>query len=239
MNIAICDDDSEIIKIIHENVNRIFEEMNVNVNLSGFANGNDLIAAIQKEKYYFDLLLLDIDMPEISGLEVAKKLRERNNNIIIIFVSSFDHYVFDSLEYSPFRYIRKSRINEELKHALMSAYSVYKKNKKRYIQVKNSEGEYKIELSEILYFEIIKRKLFLHLTDNRVFSVWKTIRDLYNEVYNGCFVKIHSGCVVNMKYIKEYSNHDITLDNGEKLPVSRAGMKVLKNELTRYWSECI
>ena len=67
--------------------------------------------------------------------------------------------------------------------------------------------------------------------------MWKPLNDFINEINDNNFVKIHRGCAVNMKYIKEYTNYYITLDNGKKLITSRSGIKILKDELTRYWGE--
>ena len=69
--------------------------------------------------------------------------------------------------------------------------------------------------------------------------MWKTIKEFINEIGGDDFVKIHSGCAVNMKYIKEYTNYDVILDDGKVLPMSRTGIKILKDELTRYWGENI
>lgn len=237
MYIAICDDDSKITSRLKIDIGTILASLKDNVDVSVFANGTELIDTIKKEKIHYDILLLDIDMPNISGLEVAKMLRETNEDTIIIFISSYEKYVFDSFEYNPFRYIRKNRIKEELNIALKSAYALYKKRERRYIVIKSDDGDHRVEQSEICYFEIVKRKLFIHLADNRVLSMWKSIKDFINEIDDDNFIKIHSGCAVNMKYIREYTNYDVTLDNGEKLLASRSGIKVLKDELTRYWGE--
>lgn len=237
MYIAICDDDSKITSRLESGIRAIFKNLKDDVDVSVFLNGTDLIDTIKKEKIHYDILLLDVDMPNISGLEVAKILRETNEDIIIIFISSYEKYVFDSFEYNPFRYIRKNRIKEELSIALKSAYALYKKSERRYVVIKSDDGDYRVEHSEICYFEIVKRKLFIHLANNKVLSMWKPIKDFINEINDNNFVKIHSGCAVNMKYIKEYTNYDITLDNGEKLITSRSGIKILKDELTRYWGE--
>lgn len=238
MYIAICDDDSKITSRLESDIRAIFKNLKDDVDVSVFVNGTDLIDTIKKEKIHYDILLLDVDMPNISGLEVAKILRETNEDIIIIiFISSYEKYVFDSFEYNPFRYIRKNKIKEELSIALKSAYSLYKKSERRYVVIKSDDGDYRVEQSEICYFEIVKRKLFIHLANNKVLGMWKPIKDFINEINDNNFVKIHSGCVVNMKYIKEYTSYDVILDNGEKLFTSRAGMKILKDELTRYWGE--
>lgn len=129
MYIAICDDDSKITSRLESGIRAIFKNLKDGVDVSVFLNGADLIDTIKKEKIHYDILLLDVDMPNISGLEVAKILRETNEDIIIIFISSYEKYVFDSFEYNPFRYIRKNRIKEELSIALKSAYALYKKAK--------------------------------------------------------------------------------------------------------------
>lgn len=112
-----------------------------------------------------------------------------------------------------------------------------KKRERRYVVIKSDDGDYRVEQSEICYFEIVKRKLFIHLANNKVLSMWKPLNDFINEINDNNFVKIHRGCAVNMKYIKEYTNYYITLDNGKKLITSRSGIKILKDELTRYWGE--
>ena len=234
MNIAICDDDSKITDRLKGDIATFFICLNEDVEVSVFANGMELLYTIKKEENY-DLILLDVDMPCMSGLEAAKQIRKNDEDVIIIFISSYENYVFDSFEYNPFRYIRKSRIKEELNLALKSAYMLYNERKKRYIVIKSQEGDYKVEHSKISYFEIVKRKLIIHLADNQILSIWKSINDFIAEINDDAFVKIHKGCAVNLKYIKEYTNYDVTLDNGVKLIVSRSGIKKLKEKLTRYW----
>ena len=147
LTIAICDDDIELREKLKKSVRLIINDIGDEADILSYMNGEDLIVAIQEEKTSIDILLLDIDMPGISGLEVAKALREAENDIIIIFISSYDNYVFESLEYSPFRFIRKSRINQELKLALRAAHTLHSKNVKKYIFVRGDEGEFKVEQS--------------------------------------------------------------------------------------------
>ena len=239
ITIAICDDDIELREKLKKSVRLIINDIGDEADIFSYMNGEDLIAAIQEEKTSIDILLLDIDIPGISGLEVAKALREAENDIIIIFISSYDNYVFESLEYSPFRFIRKSRINQELKLALRAAHTLHSKNIKKYIFVRGDEGEFKVEQSTICYFELSKRKLYVHLDDNRVISTWKTMKEFYEDFSEEDFVKIHSGCAVNLKYVKGCSNTEIMLDSGETLYASRSGIKTLREKLARYWSECV
>ncbi|MBQ4522024.1 MAG: response regulator transcription factor [Lachnospiraceae bacterium] len=239
MRIAICDDDNEMLGRLKKDVIEIFGVMKVNIEIFSFSNGKELLRMIQNDEENFDLFLLDIDMPDVSGLEIAQMLREMSVNLIIIFISAYDNYVFDSIEYSPFRYIRKSRINQELPLALKAAHTLLEKEQARYIGVKTEEGDYKISHSEIWYFEIENRRLYIYLTRNRVIKTWKTVKEFFIELNDENFVKIHSGCAINLKYIREYSSYDVTLDNGKKLLASRSGIKAIKSTLPKYWSEHI
>lgn len=236
MKIAICDDNVEVIKQIENIVSQTYAEIQVDFFTTCFENGRDLLAEIQDKDAEYDILLLDIDMPEISGIEVAKTIRERNENIILIFISAYENYVFDTFEYNPFRFVRKSRMLQELQIAMRAAEDVYQKNKKHYVIIRCDEGEMRIEETEIMYFDVVKRQIRICLADGRVFHTWRTIKELQKELSAERFSKIHSGCVVNLKYVSGYGGCNITLDNGVHLTASRGGIKTFKEELSRYWS---
>ena len=103
MRIAICDDNVKIHSRLEEEVQKIADEMKVNMEVTCFSDGESLLDVIKENENEFDILLLDVDMPEVSGLEVAKILREMESNVMIIFVSAYENYVFDSIKYGPFR----------------------------------------------------------------------------------------------------------------------------------------
>ena len=236
MRIAICDDNIEFINQIEDVVKHTYQEKQIEIEVFCFQNGQNLLKDMQNAESDIDLLLLDIDMPEISGLEVAKKLREMGKETILIFISAYENYVFDTFEYNPFRFIRKGKLQQELPIALRAAESAYQKNKKRYIVVRCDEGEVRIEETEIMYFDMIKRQIRICLADGRVYHTWRTMKELQQELSPDRFSKIHSGCVVNLKYVSGYNGCEITLDNGERLTASRGGIKAFKEELSRYWS---
>ena len=234
MRITICDDNLEFLKQIENIVARIYKEMQIKIEISCFSNGRLLLSELEQSDV--DLLLLDIDMPEISGLEAAKRLREMGKESILIFISSYENYVFDTFEYQPFRFIRKGKLQQELPIALRAAESQYQKNRKCYVILRCDEGEVRIEETEIMYFEVVRRQIRMCLADGKVLHIWKTMKELQKELSSERFSKIHSGCVVNLKYVSGYAGCEITLDNGERLIASRGGIKNFKEELSRYWS---
>lgn len=237
LKIAICDDEKLILEHLIEKTRKITSELNKNVEIISYNDGQTLVDTITSKGNSFDILMLDIDMPTISGLEVAKIVRATDNNTIIIFISSHESYVFESFEYNPFRFIRKYRIEQEFAIALEDAIAVCEKNIQRYIVVKDEDRECRIAHSQICYFELIKRKLYIHLENEQILKTWKTVQEFLDDLDDRSFVKFNKGCVVNLKYVSECRNTSIILDNGTELMASRAGIKLIRQELLTYWGE--
>lgn len=235
INIAICDDEIESIKKIRNKILDIVNGINIKVDIYTYLNAKKVVEVLQRNEEHFDILLLDIDMPELSGLEVANAIRMHRENLILIFVSAHEQYVFESIEYSPFRYIRKNRLAEELPLAMKAAFVRLENDKENSIIIKTDDGEERLFYSQIMYYETHNRRINVHLNNGKIVSTWKTLKDLIEEMNDERFIKLHSGCVVNVKYISEFSKFDVILDNGEKLMVSRRNKKDVKEELLKYW----
>ena len=108
VNIVVCDDKQESLDMIKTELYKSAEKLSITIEVYCYRDGNNIVDLICDNKEDFDILFLDIDMPEISGLEVAKKIRERESDIILIFISAHEQYVFESIDYNPFKYIRKT-----------------------------------------------------------------------------------------------------------------------------------
>lgn len=235
INIAVCDDEQDSLDNIQKELFQLENALNITIETYLYTDGKKVVDLIYNNKEDFDILFLDIDMPNISGLEVAKKLREKGSDIILIFISAHEQYVFDSIEYNPFRYIRKNRVKKELPLAMRAVCSRFAEMKDTHIVVKTEDTEVKIKHSDIMYFETTARKVGIHLSNGEILVIRKTIKELCEEINNDDFIRIHSGCVANAKYIDKFSSYDITLDNGEQLIVSRTRIKNVKTALMNYW----
>ncbi len=176
-------------------------------------------------------------MPEISGLELAEKLRANNLKLIIIFLSAHEEFVFKAIKFQPFWYIRKIKLESEMPVAIHSAVRVLKINSDKQIALHTDDGDIKVMISEIMYFETEKRKVAIHLQNNNKILVNKTISEIQELISKDSFIMIHRSCVVNADYVKKISNSIILLDNEEKLLVSRTGYKSVKQQLLNVWGE--
>lgn len=136
INIAICDDNKIFIDNMKTKIIKISKNMKYNTEIFIYTDGNILLNEICEEKESIDVLMLDIDMPHISGLQIANEIRKRKLNITLIFVSAHDEMVFDAIQYQPFRYMRKTRLDEELPQVLEDVFELLKDKDDKYTIIK-------------------------------------------------------------------------------------------------------
>lgn len=158
-------------------------------------------------------------MPEITGMEIANKVREENEYVNIIFITNKDDLVYQSLKYTPLRFIRKSRLENELGEALTS---LIKK-----IEAKNVYYEFTVDgskinlnISEIIHFEVFGHNLIIYLKDIHLITKGSPNK-LEKEFKNKGFIRIHKCHLVNFRYIYSINAKDVILDDGKSLPLSR------------------
>ena len=113
IRIAIVDDDKKFMAIYKQIIASLFSEHHVKTEINDFFSGKEFIKSLSITKY--DLVFMDIDMPEVSGIDIAAELRNNKQNLDIIFVSAHPHFVFEAIRFTPYRFIRKSNFKSETK----------------------------------------------------------------------------------------------------------------------------
>ncbi len=130
-------------------------------------------------------------------------------------------------------------LNTEIPLAMRSATRVIEANRDKQIILNTDEGEMKVMISEIMYFETEKRKIAVHLQNSKKIIINKTISEVHKMINKENFIIIHICCVVNANYIKNIYNGIVTLDNNEKLIVSRPRYKTVKQQLLKAWGDLL
>lgn len=235
ISVVICDDEPEWIKAAQDIINSFFAGRSIEISTETFDNAQMLLESAKRGDDFFDIVVLDIDMPDISGFNAAKKLKDQYPNTILIFFTAHEEYVYDSFRFQPFRYIRKARAELDLRLALIDAVQNIESRADKLIDFKCPDGIRVTKMSDIMYFSVNKRKCDIYLNDGNVIDVRKTIKEVFSEMVDGCFVWISNSAAVNIRYIDIYSPHDITLRNGTKMAVSRTRIKNVKTAITQYW----
>ena len=231
MRIAICDDNQAILHSYKDRIKTLFESKHVEVTIYDYTKGSELIADCTEIP--FDLIFLDIDMPEMSGFDVAEKINDIYEDSIIIFVTNEEQLVYRSLRYSPFRFIRKPYFVAELSEAIISFLDLYyTRNKTQVFNCVNGELV-AINIKEIMYIESNKHKVTVYTQKKDIVTKAK-ISDLEEKMKDYGFIRVHIGYLINMKYIFSIEKTEIILTNQISVPMSRHRTEQVKTEFQKY-----
>ncbi|WFR57542.1 LytTR family DNA-binding domain-containing protein [Anaerocolumna sp. AGMB13025] len=227
VQIAVCDD--EII-FLEDMVNQIatqFRKSGSEININSFMDGTNLLE--ENSNIPFDVLFLDIEMPGISGIEVAETIRASNPFVIIIFITNRDDLVFHSLRYRPFRFIRKTHLREELPEAIEAIVKKLR-SENQYITVSFNNSSTQIRITEIMYVESYKHDIFLYIQDEK-YRIKSNLKIMEKELEGYGFIRVHSGFLVNYRYIFSIDKTKVILNNKEMVPLSRYRSEAVKQKL--------
>lgn len=239
MNIVICDDRESDAIAAKEVIKRTAQELHIKTEFDIYSNAAEVERKLLVKKEPADILILDIDMPEISGLELAERLRTDNLNLIIIFLSAHEEFVFKAIEFQPFRYIRKMRLETEMPIAIQAAVNVLEISSDKQIILYTEDGEKAIMISEIMYFEAEKHKSYIYLKNGGCIHARRSIAELHQLINKESFIMIHRSCVVNTDYVKNMQNCLLILKNDEQLLVSRRKFSEVKQQILNIWGELL
>lgn len=234
--IDICDDEQLWIDKARDIIGAFFKDKQ-EIELNFYDNSKDLINKIITKKEYSDIVILDIDMPEMNGFETAKLLKDTYPDILLLFYTIHEQYVFEAFQFQPFRYIRKTNAKRELEIALSAAVNVLDKRVEKSITLKTNDEIYRVQINTIMYFELESRKCRVYLSDGKALIIRKSIKELFNEINSSDFIMLHNGAAANIKYIKKFSSYDITMENGTHLVVSRSHIKKVRVAIMNYWGD--
>ena len=221
MNVAIVDDELEMRQTLVDYIGRFGEESGIELETVTFESGEQFL---KNYKLIFDIIIFDIDMPGINGIDTARKLREMDSNVTIIFVTNIAQYAINGYEVDAVDYILKpvSYYDFSMKFHRTVAKAAQKK-----------ERTIKIEIAEaLIYVEVLSHYLYFHTT-KRDYRSRGNISEIEKELEKYNFVRIHRSYIVNLKYVSKVLSKEVTV--GEHvLPVSRNYKEKLKDEYLKY-----
>lgn len=228
-NLVICDDDKNIAAWVQEQVCNIFSQYGVPMESKIFTSPKEALLYCSNHKT--DFILLDIDMPEMNGFELTKKLYKLPGEFvpIIIYMSSQEHFVYESFQYKPFDFLRKKYLEEELELKIGRLIREFDYSNVQ-IEMVRDEMAY-VLLKEVLYFKSDRNR-----TD--AFTMEDNYRCRENigvieEKYSQCLIRAGKQYLVNVNYIRRIRTEYILLTNGEKIPVSRRQRKFVMDKYER------
>lgn len=230
IRIAICDDEKEYIDKI----------LNIIADLKGiraitYISAYEMLDVVED----FDIFILDIEMPEINGINLAKIIREKRKDAIIIFLTNYDNYVFQGYEVGAFRYITKSKIDEKLLLGVTKAVNIIENiNKGKFLSFSPDKKRIvKIDLNSVIYLEKCGKEVIFNTIHNDKISIKITMAEIEKQISSYGFIEVKKGIVVNVAYVEKLEGLAIVMKNNKVLYMSRCKADSVRKNLLRYWSK--
>lgn len=226
-NIAICDDEIEFVLQIEKHIKKLDKYQ---FETTIFKSGEDLISSYEEKKY--DIILLDMEMKDVDGIDTANIIREIDRNVIIIFITSHRKYMERSFECQPFRYLVKPVEYEKFENTLFKACEC--------IEIENpvftfQDGKSIVRLNynDILYFE--NKSHWIHIyTYEQEYRTYMTFSKLMKNLDLNLFAVTHKSYIINLNYVKELVGNDIKLRNNLIIPLSRNYKNEVKQKVLNF-----
>ena len=233
MKFLICDDDDLMLKKLSLLIKNSPENKCYSNKIIEITNPTDVNIADE-----YDVAFLDIDMPQMSGIDLARKIHEHWPNTVIIFITNYVQYAPDGYEVGAFRYLMKNQITEKLIDYLDLA--IKERTKRlRVITIQINGERINVPVSNILYMESSARIITMHLIENvrPMYQFYGNMSDLAQKFEILGFLRVHKSYLVNMKYIEIFQCKRLEIKGGILIPSSERKYSELKQRYLTWEAE--
>lgn len=213
---AICDDEPFMLADLATLLSKYMTEKNYDFHISQFTNGTELLNSSR----LFDILFLDIQMAGLDGMETARMLRKAGFQGLLIFITVLKESVFDSFEVGAYDYFVKPLDEVHFRHTLDRAILSFEQNTRKNIVVQKGNAYHIIPFDQIVYCEVLGRKIYIHTSDNKIIDYYYKLIDLEKNL-DKRFARCHRSYLVNLDFIKGINSGFIELFDHSHIPVSR------------------
>lgn len=232
MNIAICDDELTVANVTLQNVKNLIEKHNDRNIIFDYYVFTDPVELIKKHnEITFDVVFLDIDMPQVGGFDVAEKLYLRYRDVFIIYVTSYEEYAIDSIKHRVYRFVVKSNLRE-LESSIIHLLDDLTLLNVNYVFSYKDEY-YNIPTKSILYCESVRNNVVIH-TENGDYKQKTSIKNMIKHLPK-TFTRCHSSYIVNLIRITKVKSDSVILDDCITLPIGRTYRKDFISNLGNIW----
>ncbi len=196
-----------------------------------FSSGEELLA-FPNYASTFSIVFLDVEMGDISGLDVARDIREKNKDVIIFFITSYINYVPDSFRLGAFQFLVKPINDDDFKKDFERALNTLRSMHTQY-RIKWRDVNHVVEYKDIFYIEAYNRHLFIHEEENGYECIGK-LQDECEKLKHYGFSRCHQGFLINLSKVRKIDKKSVVLNNGVTIPISRQYKQSLMQDFNLY-----
>ena len=235
INIAICDDQIKDITDLERMIKQYFFQLpdDTSYQIRTCNSGTNLLQLMNSDKIH--VVFLDIDMPGMNGLEIAKQMRCRNSQVFIIFVSSYPQYMRDSFEVQPFHFIEKPLYYENLSHVCDLLLKRISNMNSAIISLHTYEGKSFHNLNDLILIEAVKgtkKDLYFRFSNNETVICQGTITDWENRLKDQGLISPCRGILINLRHLRAMKDTSLIMSDGSTIYASRRRIKHVQERFT-------
>lgn len=229
MNVAIVDDEQKERDLLGTYCDRYAKEAGIKINTETFDCGE---ALLRDYKVFYDIIIFDIDMPGINGMETAKRIRKTDQHVTILFMTNIAQYAIDGYAVEAVDYVIKPISYYEFSMKFEKAVSKAAQKKSHTIVLDTVNGIRHIKTSELWYVEVISHYLHFHV-DHAVYEVRGSMKEQMEILLPYNFCRVHKSYLVNLEYVEEIKSKSLIVKTDE-IPLGRMYKDELMQEYMRY-----
>lgn len=230
IRIAVVDDEINVLKYISNRIENVLKKLKYEAKIVMYTKGREIIEADKIQSY--DIIFLDLEMPELDGMQTAEIIRKNNSNAVIAIITNRNDLVYRALRYDISAFIRKDFFELEIEEEIFRLYNKAKNRITKYF-LKTEKGEKAFIPSDIIYIESNDHNVYLYSKSGDKIKIFYTLEKLLSILSDEMFVKCHSGIIVNCHYIFSINNDNIELTTGTHIIISRNRRKEVKNKFQK------
>lgn len=236
IEIAVVDDNETMLKMIDEYLRELVATED-DVEIRCFNSGKTFLYRM-KNGYRANILFCDIELGDMSGMEVGRIIRQKYPALYLIYLTSHSEFAIESYMLDAYQYILKEHMKERLPQILGQLLNVLKKENKEYRMIGTSTNKQRVYYKDIIAIRKDKASKYVtYTTTLGIYRERKTLELILKELHSNDFILIGRGLAINMRHIAKLSNSVVYLDNGEQKSISRTHMTYIKETINHYWRE--
>ncbi len=233
MQIAICDDMPEELEKISSQVAEYGKNHGIRFKITAYSSAADFLKEIERSGG-FDAILLDVCMPDMTGIEAAKRIRKQGRKTKIIFLTTSRDYAVEAFSLSAAHYLIKPFTSEEFDEAMGRLFA----RKKSRLTIRCEEGMRTIELDDVEYFEVRGHNLYITLSDGEQLCLRQTLSAIREQIgENTSFAGCGASYIINLGRVRKITAAALTMMCGEKIPIPRRAYTGLEKRYLDYYRE--
>ncbi|TPF92010.1 LytTR family transcriptional regulator [Bifidobacterium sp. UTBIF-68] len=230
IRVGVVEDDPTACQRVLDYMNQYHSETGTEFTISVFDDGEKIV-----EKYTptYDILLLDIEMKHMDGMAAARQIRERDDSVVIVFITAAPQYAINGYEVQALSYLLKPVPYFAFRQEIKRSIDMVRRRADDAMLIDTGGKQMRVELSDVLYIESIRHTIIIHTLGGKL-SVTGTLKDFEERLAGQSFFRSNSCYLVNMQHVVGVDGQDCVMSNGEALRISRPRKKAFLVALANY-----